>query len=78
MNENDYGIEKKIQALEKRTKLIVVLLVCVLAVSAAGLALQFVSPLAVRGGGGMGGEDFRNGQTPPDFSQEQDAPQTDG
>jgi uncharacterized membrane protein len=77
MNENESGMEKRIEVLEKRTKLAVILIVCVLAVSAACLAMQFVSPFAMRGGG-LGGGDIRSGQAPQDFPQGQSAPETEG
>jgi hypothetical protein len=40
---------KKIEAIEKRTKLILVLLICTLALGAVSLVFQFVSPFAGRG-----------------------------
>jgi len=65
MNENEN--KDIIETLEKRTKLLLILLICTLAVSAAGIVLQFVSPFArggtmrISGGGSL--PNFSQGET---------------
>jgi len=75
MNENERD-DSRLQALEKRTKLLAVLLVVVLALSAANLAFQFVGgrfggPTVMRGG------DFPAGEM-QGFPQGQGGPQGQG
>ncbi|MDR1028249.1 MAG: hypothetical protein LBL63_02390 [Clostridiales Family XIII bacterium] len=54
-----------IERLEKRTKLILILLICTLVLSAAAVALQFIRPMTGRnmlGGGDFPGGNFADGQ----------------
>jgi hypothetical protein len=65
---SEYGRET-IERLEKRTKLILILLICTLVLNAALIVLQFVRPFAERSGpsGNFPAGNFPNG----DFSEGQ-------
>jgi hypothetical protein len=58
----------RLAQLEKKAKLILILVIVAAALGAANLAFQFVSPFAIRGGARG---DFPSGQTPPTTQDQQ-------